>query len=119
MERGYNCLGDMGKMKKLGFILLFCTSGAYANTYLEFKNELPFRDTTSQDQTNHLRLGYKFDNSFYIEAGRMTHGSSMEMGYKFKKNGWTIKGKFEGQDSSKRDYFKSKIQTEIRYTFGD
>ncbi len=49
----------------------------------------------------------------------MTHGSSMEMGYKFKKNGWTIKGKFEGQDSNKRDYFKSKIQTEIRYTFGD
>ena len=39
--------------------------------------------------------------------------------YKFKKGKWTIKGKWEGSDSSKRDYFKSKIETELRYTFGD
>jgi len=28
-----------------------------------------------------------------------------------------IKGKFEGADSDERDYIKSKLETEIRYTF--
>ena len=57
--------------------------------------------------------------AFYVEGGAMSHGSSYEAGYKFKKGKWTIKGKWEGSDSSKRDYFKSKIETELRYTFGD
>ena len=51
---------------------------AQANTYIEVKNELPFRDFDSQQDTTHLRLGYKFDNNMYVEAGPMTDGKSFE-----------------------------------------
>ena len=71
----------------------------------------------SQDVTQHLRLGYKFDNKMYLEAGPMTDGYSFETGYKFKMDNLVIKGKFEGADSDKRDYIKSQLETEIRYTF--
>jgi hypothetical protein len=54
----------------------------------------------------------------YIEAGAMTGGTGIEMGYKFTKGNWLVKGKFEGTDTTQRDYFKSKIETEVIYKFG-
>ena len=49
----------------------------------------------------------------------MSHGTSYEAGYKFSKGNWTIKGKWEGTDSNQRDTFNSKLETEIRFTFGE
>ena len=92
---------------------------AQANTYIEVKNELPFRDFDSQQDITHLRLGYKFDNNMYVEAGPMTDGKSFEIGYKFKTRNWTFKGKVESKDRNDRDFIGSKVETEIRYTFGD
>ena len=70
----------------------------HANPYLELKNTVPFKDYHSETSTSHLRLGYKFDNNFYVEGGAMSNGSSYEAGYKFKKGKWTIKGKWDGSD---------------------
>ena len=92
---------------------------ALANPYLEFKNVVPFRDTYSQPSISHLRLGYKLKNNLYVEGGVMSHGTSYEAGYKFSKGNWTIKGKWEGTDSHQRDTFNSKLETEIRFTFGE
>ena len=92
---------------------------AQADTYIEVKNELPFRDFDSQQDVTHLRLGYKFDNNMYVEGGPMTDGKSFEMGYKFQKGNWTFKGKVESKDRNDRDFIGSKVETEIRYTFGD
>ena len=90
-----------------------------ANPYLEFKNVVPFVDNYSQTSTSHLRLGYKLKNNLYVEGGVMSHGTSYEAGYKFSRGNWTIKGKWEGMDSNQRDTFNSKLQTEIRFTFGE
>ena len=92
---------------------------ALANPYLEFKNVVPFRDTYSQTSISHLRLGYKLKNNLYVEGGVMSHGTSYEAGYKFSRGNWTIKGKWEGTDSHQRDTFNSKLETEIRFTFGE
>ena len=92
---------------------------AQANTYIEVKNELPFKDFDSQQDVTHLRLGYKFDNNMYVEGGPMTDGKSFEMGYKFKRGNLTFKGKVESKDRKDRDFIDSKVETEIRYTFGD
>jgi hypothetical protein len=92
---------------------------ALANPYLEFKNVVPFVDNYSQTSTSHLRLGYKLKNNLYVEGGVMSHGTSYEAGYKFSRGNWTIKGKWEGMDSNQRDTFNSKLQTEIRFTFGE
>ena len=92
---------------------------AQADTYIEVKNELPFRDFDSQQDVTHLRLGYKFDNNMYVEGGPRTDGKSFEMGYKFQRGNWTFKGKVESKDRNDRDFIGSKVETEIRYTFGD
>ena len=92
---------------------------ALANPYLEFKNVVPFRDTYSQPSISHLRLGYKLKNNLYVEGGVMSHGTSYEAGYKFSRGNWSIKGKWEGLNSNQRDTFNSKLQTEIRFTFGE
>tara|TARA_R110000782_G_scaffold1122_5_gene4326 strand:- start:3017 stop:3382 length:366 start_codon:yes stop_codon:yes gene_type:complete len=89
-----------------------------ASGYASYKHELPLADYKLQADINHLRIGYRFDNRMYIEAGAMTGGTGIEMGYKFKKGNWIVKGKFEGTDTTQRDYFKSKVETEIIYTFG-
>lgn len=99
-------------------LLILFTGGASADVYAGFKYEIPYKDLTKQTEIHHLRLGYKFDNSMYIEAGAMTGGTGIEMGYKFTKGNWLVKGKFEGTDTTQRDYFKSKIETEVIYKFG-
>ena len=90
-----------------------------ANTYMEVKNEILLRDLTSQTSTTHYRLGYKFDNNMYVEVGPMTDEKSFELGYNFKKGNWTFKGKLEDKNVIHKDYLGRKIETEIRYTFGD
>jgi hypothetical protein len=89
------------------------------NPYVEFKNVVPFVDNYSQTSTSHLRLGYKLKNNLYVEGGVMSHGTSYEAGYKFSRGNWSIKGKWEGLNSNQRDTFNSKLQTEIRFTFGE
>ena len=89
------------------------------NPYVELKNVVPFRDSYSQTTTSHLRLGYKLKNNLYVEGGVMSHGTSYEAGYKFSRGNWSIKGKWEGLNSNQRDTFNSKLQTEIRFTFGE
>ena len=80
-------------------ILAVYSSSNSADAYAGFKYEIPY-------------------NSMYIEAGAMTGGTGIEMGYKFTKGNWLVKGKFEGTDTTQRDYFKSKIETEVIYKFG-
>ena len=106
----------MYKYFVVGALLLVSTE-AVAEPYVEYKNELPFKGEKSQDVAHHLRLGYQFDNKMYFEAGPMTDGYSFETGYGVKMGNLVIKGKFEGADSDERDYIKSKLETEIRYTF--
>ena len=98
---------------------LFMMLEANADTYIEIKSETKFNDQMHRgDTTNHTRLGFEKKTTFgkvYIEGGHMTDGHSFEAGYKYR---WgehlTFKGKFEGKDSSQ---LKSKLETEVRYTF--
>ena len=106
-------------MKFIMTILMSIPMTILANPYLEFKNVVPFVDTYSQTSISHLRLGYKLKNNLYVEGGVMSHGTSYEAGYKFSRGNWTIKGKWEGTDSHQRDTFRSKLETEIRFTFGE
>ena len=65
---------------------------------------------------SHDRLGHKWKNNFYFEAGPRTSGFSAEAGYKFKISPkFVLKGKIE---SNKTDTWKHGLETELRYTFG-
>jgi hypothetical protein len=97
-------------------IILFAWP-AEAQGYIAYAHELPFEDTTSQPETHSLRLGY-IANGMYIEAGPMTGGHSMEMGYKVKKGNWIFKTKYESEETKYNSMFKSKIESEIIYKFG-
>jgi len=99
-------------------VVVFFTSDVRATPYIAYAHELPFEDFKSQSETHSFRLGY-ISNGMYIEAGPMTGGHGMEMGYKVKKGNWTFKTKYEGEETSQRDYFKSKIETEVIYKFGN
>lgn len=90
---------------------------AEAQGYVAYAHELPFEDTASQPETHSLRLGY-IANGMYIEAGPMTGGHSMEMGFKKTTGNWIFKTKYEGAESKYNELFKSKIETEIIYKFG-
>lgn len=101
-------------MKHILFLSALLSVNVMAGApYIEYKNEY---DVRKEDQTHHLRFGYKADNNLYIEAGKMNGGFSSEMGYKQKWQNWELKGKFEikKQDHSNS---KSKLETELRYTF--
>ena len=95
-----------------------------SSPYIEYKNKAKIVDEPYildkaldfTNSTDHLRFGYKLDNNMYFEAGPMTHGKGFELGYKFNNERWTFKGKIEG-NHNESNVFKSKVQTEIRYTF--
>ena len=87
---------------------------AFADPYIEVKNELKYRDSLYEQAINHIRIGYKGKRNFYVEAGPRTDGTSAELGYKFNKGNFTFKGKWEG---SKTEDLKHKVETEVRYTF--
>ena len=98
-------------------VLLFLVTPAQAQGYVAYKHILPFEDTASQTDIHSLRLGY-VTNGMYIEAGPMTGGHSMEMGYKVKKGNWIFKTKYESEETRYTTLFKSKIETEVIYKFG-
>jgi|TARA_R110001592_G_scaffold51671_1_gene158793 hypothetical protein len=94
--------------------------------YSEYKNTVGFIDTTYKDNSavNDLRVGAKFTN-WYVELGGTTNNNKVgiggEVGYKFKlTEKWLIKGKAEGRqyDNWSGDSF-NKIETEVRYIFGE
>ena len=105
-------------------LALFASVYAESSPYIEYKNKANIVDEPYilnqtidlNDSTDHLRLGYKLDNNMYFELGPMTHGQGYELGYKFQRDNWTIKGKIEGNHNT-QEQFKNKLQTEIRYTF--
>jgi len=98
-------------------LLILFAFPANAQGYVAYAHELPFSDAKSQTDTHSLRLGY-IANGMYIEAGPMTGGHSMEMGYKVKKGNWIFKTKYESEETKYTSLFKSKIETEIIYKFG-
>ena len=101
-------------------LLLLLSLPIASSPYIEYKNTVPLIENTEgfqlYDTTDHLRFGYKLDNNMYFEVGPMTHGKGYELGYKFNNERWTFKGKIEG-NHNESNIFKSKIQTEVRYTF--
>lgn len=101
----------------IALLLILFAYPVDAQGYIAYAHELPFEDTASQPETHSLRLGY-IANGMYIEAGPMTGGHSMEMGYKVKKGNWIFKTKYEGEETSHISFFKSKIETEVIYKFG-
>ena len=98
------------------FALLFLliVPSAFAGPYVEYKNELKYRDTNFREDIHHFRVGYKTEKNFYVEAGPRSDGYSSELGYKIKQGPLTFKGKWEG---SKTDDFDHKLETEIRYSW--
>jgi hypothetical protein len=107
-------------MKTILMIMIIISQSILSSPYIEYKNTVPLIENTEgyqlYDTTDHLRFGYKLDNNMYFEAGPMTHGKGFELGYKFNNERWTFKGKIEG-NHNESNVFKSKVQTEIRYTF--
>lgn len=107
-------------MFKILIALVFIFSSALANAeqYLEIKTETSYKGFSRGDTTTHVRLGSEKTltrGKIYIEAGHMSDGHSFEAGYKYKwDNRLVIKGKYEGK---KVNQTKSKLETEIRYTF--
>ena len=94
--------------------LLILTPITFASPYVEYKNELKFKDRYCEKEIHHIRLGYQTKKNFYFEAGPRTGGFSSEVGYKVKRGAFTFKGKWEG---SRTEDFKHKVQTEVRYTW--
>ena len=102
-------------MKRLLTTTLMLACLLEANPYIEYKHEHSQKDWEFDKNVQHIRLGYQFENKTYIEAGKMTDGYSWEAGYKLKlSDNLKLKGKIETKDAG---VAKSKIQTEIRYTF--
>jgi len=97
----------------IAVLAVFASSQAFANPYIEYKNELKYTDSTYKKTISHIRLGYKTKNNFYFEAGKRTEGTSGEIGYKIKRKNWVLKGKWEASHTDALDH---KLETEIRYT---
>ena len=91
----------------LAATVLFATT-TDAEPYLEYKYKSLLEDPVAKT-SSFTRVGYKFSKNYYAEVG----DGSAEAGYKFKKGGWTLKGKLE----STKDFSKNGLETEIRYTF--
>ena len=101
-------------MKTIIVVLALIPSLVFSSPYLEWKNELKYKNTLHSDTINHLRIGYKFDK-VYFELGPRTSGLSAELGYKYNiNNRFSIKGKWEANNT---DSFKHKLETEFRIKF--
>ena len=105
----------MNKLLTL-LMLTLCSTVQSSNTYLEYKNEKSVLPIVLKD-IHRFRIGetmtYK-NLTLYVELGTMTNGYSYETGYKYRVGNFVFKGKYEEKDSGIN---KSKLQTEIRYTF--
>ena len=95
-------------MKKLIAIAILITPTLQAAPYLEYKYKSLLEDPIVKT-SSFTRVGYKFSKNYYMEIG----DGSAEAGYKFKKGGFTLKGKLE----STKDFSKNGLETEVRYTF--
>ena len=108
----------MEKSMKIIILLIGMASQLAAAPYIEYKNEVELKYDNYVKNFNHIRTGYQFkmDKGYmFIELGVMSeYGKAGEIGYKFNKDNWTFKGKWELKNQLEH---KSKIQTEIRYTF--
>ena len=82
-------------MKKLIAITLLITPTLQAAPYLEYK----YKSLLTTKTSSFTRVGYKFSKNYYMEIG----DGSAEAGYKFKKGGFTLKGKLE----STKDFSKN------------
>ena len=91
----------------LAATVLFATT-TDAEPYLEYKYKSLLEDPVAKTSSV-TRVGYEFSKNYYMEIG----DGSAEAGYKFKKGGFTLKGKLE----STKDFSKNGLETEIRYTF--
>ena len=60
------------------FALLFLliVPSAFAGPYVEYKNELKYKDTNFRKDIHHFRLGYKTEKNFYFEAGPRSNGAA-------------------------------------------
>ena len=94
-------------------MILFPIS-ALASPYIEYKNELKYKDTNFKKDIHHFRVGYQTKKNFYFEAGPLSNCTSAEAGYKFEKGPLTIKVKWEGSKTESLDH---KLETEMRYTW--
>ncbi len=104
-------------MKLIIILLIGMASQLAAAPYIEYKNEVEFKYDNYIKSLDHFRVGYQFKmpkGMMFIESGKMTNGKSGEIGYKFDKDNLTFKGKWEFKNQFEP---KSKLQTEIRYTF--
>lgn len=89
-------------------VILFA-SYAESDTYAQFKYKT---NLESGKTSNYLRLGYAFENNFYVESG----DGSAELGYKKKLlPNLVVKGKIE----STNDFEKNGAEIKIKYTFAD
>jgi hypothetical protein len=114
-------------MKKLTIAIALISSTVMADPryYTEYKNTMGFIDTdyVHNSSVNDLRLGVKFDNNMYIEAGASERdgniGTGFEAGYKFKFDAFEVKGKVEDRqmDHIGSGTWVGKIETEVRYYF--
>jgi len=100
------------------FLLFFTifTTASHSAPYVEWKHQDAFRNLGDPlKTTDHLRLGYKTSKNYYFEMGPRTHGIAAEMGGKnVVAPNLLLKWKVE---SNRVDYWKHKIETEVRYTF--
>jgi len=122
MDRYRSIIHTTDNMKGILAIATVITLGvSSADLYVEYKNELPIVPVIGKE-VHHLRIGttksYK-GLTMYVEGGGMSNGYSYETGYKYKIGQWTIKGKYENKNTSSVPFGvgKSKLQTEVRYTF--
>ena len=98
----------------IALTFLLAVPSAFAETYVEYKNELKYKDTNFRKDIHHFRVGYQTKKNFYFEAGPRSNGTAAEVGYKLKKGPLTIKGKWEGSKTKDLD---NKLETEVRYTW--
>ena len=88
-------------------IALIFINQAFANPYIEYKHKQSL--DTSSKYSDYLRLGYKFENNFYLE----TSDEDAEIGFKQKFGNLLVKGKVE----STNNFDKNGAEIEVRYTF--
>ena len=98
----------------LALVLLFTIPSAFAEPYVEYKHQLKYQDTNFRKDIHHFRVGYQTKKNFYFEGGPRSNGTSAEVGYKFEKGPFTIKGKWEGSKTESLDH---KLETKVRYTW--
>tara|TARA_B110000977_G_scaffold78396_1_gene105473 strand:- start:977 stop:1402 length:426 start_codon:yes stop_codon:yes gene_type:complete len=87
--------------KTLATLALVATASVQAGPYAKYIHVLDYTDSEKDDSTEHLRLGYETEGSFYAEAGVITNhldrGVAAEFGYVYELvEGFTFDLNWEG-----------------------